>query len=337
MKLFVLTLFVACFATTFGEKQQKFEGYIFVYFAGENNVEGENIYIAASHGNDALNFTDLNGGKPILYSKYGTKGLRDPFIIRSQEGDKFYLLATDLFFANLGDWREASYHGSKYIEIWESTDLINWTEQRHTLVSPPNAGCAWAPEAHFDKNLGKYHVYWATPLFDEDDANHTKTQHQRMLYATTEDFVTFSEPQVWQDTGSDRIDTNILEVDGTLHRFTVAHYDGCHDPVSDSSTNFTAPVQDWHLDLTCLSKKVGTGYIEGPTSFKSNPGDVNGDKYYLFVDEAQGRGYVPLQTDDIANPAWKIPASYKMPTRARHGTVLPVTAEELAKITSALV
>lgn len=336
MKLFVLTLFLACFATTFGENQLNLEGYVFIHFTG-NTFEGENIYIAASQGNDALNYTDLNGGKPILFSKYGTKGLRDPFIIRSHEGDKFYLLATDLSIASLDqDWAQSSRFGSRYLEIWESTDLINWSEQRHVLITAPlNVGCTWAPEAHYDKTLGKYVVYWSSTLYKDDDTNHDGPSYHRQIYATTEDFVTFSEPQVWQDDG-DRIDTTVFEEDGTFYRFLVGDADGCHDIIRETSTNLTELTQGWHLDLTCLSKKIQSKYIEGPTCFKSNPGDVRGDKYYLFVDEESQRGYVPLETDDIKNGAWKISESYKMPTRSRHGTVFPVTAEELARITSAL-
>ncbi|MEB3067377.1 glycoside hydrolase family protein, partial [Parvimonas micra] len=55
-------------------------------------------------------------------------------------------------------------------------------------------------------------------------------------------------------------------------------------------------------------------------------------KYYLFVDEYGGRGYIPLATTDIANPNWQVPASYKLPSSPRHGTVMPVTADELAAL-----
>ena len=43
-----------------------------------------------------MNWDDLNNNHPILTSTLGEKGVRDPFIIRSPEGDKFYLIATDL-------------------------------------------------------------------------------------------------------------------------------------------------------------------------------------------------------------------------------------------------
>lgn len=52
------------------------------------------IYFAASNGNSALSWTELNGAQPVLKSSFGTTGLRDPFIIRSHEGDTFYLIST---------------------------------------------------------------------------------------------------------------------------------------------------------------------------------------------------------------------------------------------------
>lgn len=57
------------------------EGYVFAYFTN-SSLEGENIFLAASKGNNALDWQELNGGKPILTSSEGTKGLRDPFLIR---------------------------------------------------------------------------------------------------------------------------------------------------------------------------------------------------------------------------------------------------------------
>lgn len=56
------------------------EGYVFAYFTG-NTVDGENIFLAASKGNNALDWEELNGGQPILTSTQGTRGLRDPFLI----------------------------------------------------------------------------------------------------------------------------------------------------------------------------------------------------------------------------------------------------------------
>ena len=129
-----------------------YAGYAFSYFTG-NSIAGEKIYFAASRGNNALRWDELNGGQPELESTYGEMGLRDPFLIRSPEGDRFFLIATDLSIGRNGDWDRSQRQGSRYLEVWESTDLKNWSEQRHVLVSPPTAGNTWAPEAYWDDDL----------------------------------------------------------------------------------------------------------------------------------------------------------------------------------------
>jgi hypothetical protein len=37
------------------------------------------------------------------------------------------VIATDLRIFGNGDWDAAQRHGSKYIEVWESTDLVHWS------------------------------------------------------------------------------------------------------------------------------------------------------------------------------------------------------------------
>jgi beta-xylosidase len=312
-----------------------FEGYAFAYFTN-NSLAGEKIYLAASEGNNALSWMELNNKQPILTSTQGTKGLRDPFVIRSPEGDVFYLLATDLSIGSGTSWGDAVTKGSLYLEIWESNDLKTWSQQRHVQVSPPTAGNTWAPEAYYDTTLGAYVVFWASSLYEESDVNHTGATYHRMLYVTTRDFVTFSEPVVWQDAGMSRIDSTVLQEGDTFYRFTKdegASGTGCADIIQERSNSLRATLDSWTQVAACIGKNAGTSSVEGPTVFKANPNDVNGEKFYLFVDEYSGRGYIPLETADIANPSWKVSASYKLPTSPRHGTVIPVTAKELAALT----
>src|ERR687893_2427709 len=107
--------------------REPYEGYVFAYFTGEGTADGEQIYFAASRGNDPLRWDELNAGRAVLTSTLGDKGVRDPFIIRSHEGDRFFLIATDLKIYGNGDWDAAQRRGSKYIEVWESTDLVHWS------------------------------------------------------------------------------------------------------------------------------------------------------------------------------------------------------------------
>ncbi|KAF1960321.1 hypothetical protein CC80DRAFT_489503 [Byssothecium circinans] len=311
-----------------------FTGYAFAYFTG-NSVAGEKIYLAASNGNNALSWKELNGGQPILTSTLGTKGLRDPFIIRSYEGDKFFLIATDLSIGSGTSWDAAVRRGSLYLEVWESKDLKTWSAQRHVKVSPPTAGNTWAPEAYYDTSIGSYVVFWASSIYAENDPNHTGSTYHRMLFATTRDFVTFSTTTVWQDAGMSRIDSTVIQDGSTFYRFTKdegATGTGCADIIQEKSTSLRASLSSWTRVTACIGKNAGTSAVEGPTVFKANPGDVNGQKFYLFVDEYTGRGYIPLETTNIDSPSWKVSSSYRLPTSPRHGTVVPVTAKELASL-----
>ena len=87
-RFFISMLLVAMSAITFAA-EKNFSAYLFAYFKGEGLAQGEQIYFAASR--DGLNWKDLNGGNPVLTSSLGEKGLRDPFIMRSADGDKFAL------------------------------------------------------------------------------------------------------------------------------------------------------------------------------------------------------------------------------------------------------
>ncbi|KAI0201173.1 glycosyl hydrolase [Astrocystis sublimbata] len=312
-----------------------YEGYAFVYFTGDSR-SGENIRLATSNGNNALDWAEINGGQPILTSQAGTKGLRDPFILRSHDGSKFYLLATDLSIGSGTSWDAAVRKGSRYLEIWETTDLVTWSAQRHVLVSPTTAGNTWAPEAYYDESLGEYVVFWASSLYAENDPNHTQSTYHRMLYATTSDFVTFSEAKVWQDAGTSRIDSTVLEYNANYYRFTKDEgaVTGCRDIIQESSPTLTAQLSAWKSISTCIGRNAGTNAVEGPTIFKSNPNDVHGSKFYLFVDEYTSRGYIPLETADISKPNWKVSSSFKLPTKPRHGTVISLTAAELSHIKS---
>ncbi|MGW0585338.1 immunoglobulin-like domain-containing protein, partial [Streptomyces sp. NPDC002920] len=198
--------------------KEALKGYMFSYFTGEGTANGEQLYAALSKGNDPLNWRELNDGEPVLTSTLGEQGLRDPFIIRSPEGDRFYQIATDLRIYGNGDWDAAQRTGSKSVMVWESTDLVHWTDQRLVKVSPDSAGNTWAPEAYYDSTLGEYVVFWASKLYDNEA--HSGDTYNRMMYATTRDFYTFSEPKVWVDRGYSVIDSTVIQHDGEYYRLS---------------------------------------------------------------------------------------------------------------------
>lgn len=326
-----------------------YEGYAFAYFAGESTDDGEKIYLGASRGNDPLDYDELNDGLPVLESTFGEKGLRDPFIIRSHEGDRFYLLATDLKIFGGGDFGTAQESGSRYLEVWESTDLVHWGDQRHVKVSSDFAGNTWAPEAFYDEEAGEYVVYWASALYPTTDTagRDINTQYQRMMYATTRDFVTFSDPQPWIDvkrgTGRGMIDATVVKDGDTFYR--VVKDEASMTPRQEKSTDLRATVTGglpttsstpgWQL----VKERVGVGQPnpwggtftngEGPTVFRDNE---DPDRWYLLIDQPSyhgGQGYLAFTTDDIGSASWTSVPTADLPSSPRHGTVIPVTQAEL--------
>ncbi len=317
-------------------KQRKYTGYAFSYFTGEGTADGEQVRMALSRGNDPLHWQDLNGGKPVLTSTLGTKGLRDPFIIRSPEGDKFYQLATDLrmYGGSGGSWDQVQRTGSKSVMVWESTDLVHWTNQRLVKVAPDTAGNTWAPEAYYDDKLGAYVVFWASKVYAADDPAHTGTTYNKMLYATTRDFHTFSEPRVWNDPGYSVIDSTVIRHDGSYHRFTKDERDNSSS--TPCSKFITAEKSDdlRSTEYGFVADCIGKGSIargEGPTVFKSN----TEEKWYLFIDEFGGRGYIPFETTDLDSGRWAMSENFALPASPRHGTVLPVTGAEYDRLLGA--
>ncbi|BAL89288.1 putative glycosyl hydrolase [Actinoplanes missouriensis 431] len=315
-----------------------YEGYLFSYFTGEGYANGEQVYNALSNGNDPLSWREINNGQPVLTSTLGTQGLRDPFIIRSPEGDKFYQIATDLKIYGNGDWDASQRTGSKSIMVWESTDLVNWTDQRLVRVSPDTAGNTWAPEAFYSEPLGAYVVFWASKLYAESDTAHTGSSYNRMMYATTRDFHTFSEPKVWKDPGYSVIDSTVIEHDGVYHRITK---DERNNSSSSPCSKFLIQEKSTDLlsrDYSFVAECIGSGALsrgEGPLIFKSNTPSPDGkDKWYLFIDEYGGRGYVPFSTTDLDSGVWTPETKYSLPSRPRHGTVLPVTKAEYDRLSA---
>ncbi|MEV7094849.1 glycoside hydrolase family 43 protein [Amycolatopsis sp. NPDC051045] len=315
-----------------GAGSSRYAGYLFVYFAGEGTPDGEQVHFALSQGNDPLRWREP-AGRPALRSTLGTGGIRDPYVIRSPRGDGFYLIATDLRMYGRDDWDQAQRHGSRSIVVWESTDLVRWGEPRLVAVAPDTAGHAWAPEAFYDPVRGAYVVFWASTLYPPGDPGHTTESHNRIMYATTEDFRTFGEPRVWFDPGHSVIDSTVIEHNGTYHRFSQDDRGpggGGATPCGRYITQEKAAVltsRTYALVKECIGEGAIVGG-EGPLVFRSN----TEKRWYLFIDEYGGRGYQPFETTDLESGDWRPAANAQLPAGLRHGTVLPVTRAEYHRL-----
>jgi GH43 family beta-xylosidase len=314
--------------------------YAFVYFIS-NTIDGEKLRFAISDGNNALKWKTLNDAQPILESSEGTRGLRDPFIMRSAEGDRFFLLATDLSTGRTG-WDGATSQGSHHLEVWESTDLIHWGKQRHVPVNLPGAGMTWAPEASYDPTIGAYVVYWTSTLYKDAAHKVEDGNGPQILTATTRDFRTFTAPVPWfkaEDVAGavkrhGMIDATVMKDGDLYYRFTkISDAQGCAsgDILAQVSPTLRATGASgaWKIVDRCIGRRNGTPEVEGPSAFVANPGDTSGFKYFLWVDNYGGVGYIPLATNSLAGKiAWTYPRAFDLPASPRHGTVLPITAAE---------
>ncbi len=302
-----------------------YTGYLMAHFTGES-ATGEQIYFATS--TDALHWTDLNGSQPVLTSTVGERGVRDPALVRSPAGDRFWLLATDLRIASGKGWDAAQHRGSTSLVIWESADLVNWSAPRLANVagSIAQAGCAWAPEAIHDPVSGDYIVYWATisPLNGVDKA--------RMYYSRTRDFRTFTPAQMYINRPGTQtiIDTQIIEIPGSVGGYRYIRASGDGQITIEGSNQI---LSGWTRLGDLAAQGLPGSQAEGPVLHKFN--DRN--EWGLWVDQyATGRGYLPLTTTNPANPSsFRVRGTTEYAlgaSRKRHGTILPITQAQLTAV-----
>ncbi|MFC3495665.1 immunoglobulin-like domain-containing protein [Glycomyces rhizosphaerae] len=333
--------------------------YLFAHFTGtERSHTDEQIYFATSQ--NGATFTDTRpNGSPVLSlaADEGDGGVRDPFLVRSPEGDRFYLIATDLSIYHRGGWgaAQATTTGSTKIVVWESTDLVNWSEPRlPDLAGPiPGAGMMWAPEAFWDEATQQYYVYWAT----KSDAENTLGDPVNVYIATTRDFVTFSTPQVWIDRQHSIIDTTMFKVGDWYYRasgdgqITIEKSKSIDAPTISATAPTTGSENEWVLVGTLQSILGGTteacstgrnysgGCLEGPEFFRYSDDDKGAaqELYGLMADQyAAGKGYLPFRTTDPGSTSaadWSKATDVDFGTlKKRHGTILPITQREYDRL-----
>lgn len=296
-----------------------YAGYLFVYFIGEQK-DGEQIYFSLSR--DGLHWEDLNNGRPVLYSRTGEAGARDPFLIRSPwpevGGPKYYLIATDLRIEAGKGWDAASHQGSRDILVWESENLTDWTGPEAHTVGVEGAGCVWAPEAIYDEEKDDILLFWASmvKLPGEPEAK------QRIYASHTRDFKSFTQPVIYLERDNHVIDTTIIRTAEGYYRYS-----------KDETTKNIRVDSGKTLDKEGF-REVRSGIldglwgVEGPEIFKFN----DRDEWCLIVDRfAEGKGYLPLVTNDLASGSFRILKDDEFDmgmTKKRHGGILNVTREE---------
>ncbi len=292
-----------------------FSAYLFTYCTG-NHIEQEQICFAVSP--DGYNYRALNDGKPVIASRdiSSTGGVRDPHILRCEDGKTFYMVVTDMVSANGWDSNRA-------MVLLKSTDLINWDSSviniQKKYAHQNDLKRVWAPQTIYDRAAGKYMVYWSMKYGDGPDI---------IYYAYANPGFTDIEgepqPLFLPANGKSCIDGDIVYHNGLYHLFykTEGHGNGIKVATTQSLTSGKWEEQDDYKQQTADA-------VEGAGTFKL----IGTDKYIFMYDVYMKGRYQFTETDDLRN--FKvIDSEVTMDFHPRHGTVIPITAAELHRLTS---
>lgn len=310
----IFSVVLSAFSQQKEVQEKDYVAYLFTYFTG-NHISEEAVCYAVSM--DGYSYWALNGGKPVLDSKVisSTGGVRDPHILRGEDGKTFYMVLTDMVSANGWDSNRA-------MVLLKSNDLVNWT---HTVINmqkkyegQESLKRVWAPQTIFDPEDGKYMVYWSMQYAGGPDV---------IYYAyANDDFTDLEgEPKVLflPENRKSCIDGDIVYKDGVFHLFykTEGHGNGIKVATTRSLTS-----GQWTEEPDY--KQQTTDAVEGAGTFKL----IGQDKYILMYDVYMKGRYQFTETTDLKN--FKvIDNDVKMNFHPRHGTIIPITRDELLRIT----
>ena len=307
---------------------EPYSNYLFAYFPANDN---ENIYYALS--NDGYNFTPMNNGKRVVAADTVSikKGLRDPHVLRAPDG-WFYMVNTDMKSAE--GW--ASNRG---MVLMKSRDLINW---KHSTVHFPdkykgknfaNVTRVWAPETIWDANYvnkdgskGRPLVYYSL-LTNDGTIPYDKVYFN---YAN-EDFTDLEgDPTHFFDRGKSTIDMDIVynPVDKLYHAFYKNEGDGgiCKVQAQTLTSENGTKAPTWYKRSGALQQT--TEAVEGAGVFKL----INQNSWVLMYDCYMNGHYQFTSSTDLENFKFVQDTKTSGAFTPRHGTILPITAQETAAL-----
>lgn len=286
--------------------------YLFAYFTGNAKAE-EAIRFAVS--TDAYHYKALNNNNPIISSEKisSTGGIRDPHILRGEDGKTFYMVATDMVSAN-------GWNSNRAMVLLKSNDLIHWTSSvvniQKRFPNNENLLRVWAPQTIYDKTAKKYMVYWSMKHGEEPDKIY-------YAYANADftDLETAPKQLFFSPTNGSCIDGDIIYDKGKYNLFfkTEGNGNGIKKAVSHQLTTGYVQ-QDKYLQQT---KEA----VEGAGVFKLN----HSDEYILMYDVYMKGRYQFTKSKDLANFS-VVDQDIAMDFHPRHGTILPINQQELNRL-----
>jgi len=299
----------------YGPADKDFAGYLFAYFKG-NAVEDEAVCFAIS--TDGYTYRALNNNQPVLDSKKirKTGGVRDPHILRGEDGKTFYMVITDMT-------SSTGWDSNRGMILLTSQDLTNWSHSRidiqERFKGQEDLKRVWAPQTIFDPAVGKYMVYWSMQHGAGADIIY-------YAYANKE-FTDFeAEPKVLYlpKNGKSCIDGDIILKNGLFYLFykTEGHGNGIKLAITDSLTSGKWIEQPGYKQQT-------KDAVEGSSVFKLN----HSDQYILMYD-VYGVGKYQFCVSEDLDRFKVIDHEIDMDFHPRHGSIIPVSRQELLNLTA---
>lgn len=316
MKRISLTSLALLFTLIAGAQTDKV-AYLFTYFTG-NDPQKEQICYALS--DDGYNWTPLNNGSPVIISDTVayTGCVRDPHILRCQDGKTFYMVATDMK-SNLG------WSSNRGMVLMKSTDLVHWS---HATIHFPtrfpktwrNVQRVWAPETVYDNKTGKYIVFYSLLS--------TTNRYDKIYYSyANDDFTDISEPRLLFDDGRAAIDGDIVfnDADGLYHLFYKSEAGG---GIFQATTKSITP-EAGHKDGSQWTKlpdrvEVSKTAVEGVGVQKA----IDGQSWIVMYD-CYSRGFYQFcKSTDLKTFTFVQDTKTEGVFTPRHGTIIPITQAE---------
>lgn len=321
-------------------------GYLMVHFIEDSAGYAEKMYLDISRGDNPEQWDPLNGGKPILASNLGTTGARDPFLTYSPETETYYILATDLrVFGGDGVWWDAwTNNYSTKLNIWESKDLITWSDVRQIDLNMEDGkkqadiGMMWAPEAtwvpdYYGEGKGAFVVYWTSQVY-ADEAQTIRTGED-IMWGATPDFTqdTWEYGGMFPEGGpAGWIDTDIIRDGDKTYHITKSNAEQIIMEMTTAKDWWNYETTEW----TRIQSNIGVekfGAVEGPCAFKDHSEE---NRWYLFVDDMPSPGYRPMVSTDL-DRGWEYldSSQYFLTEFTKHGGVLSLTKAQYDEIRNA--
>ncbi len=295
-------------------EKEDLSGYLFVYFTGNGPGEEQICYAISD---DGYCFKALNNNQPIINSKYisSSGGVRDPHILRCEDGASFYMVVTDLCVPKMG-WRNNS------MVLMKSDDLIKWKSKVINIpeIYPKEFGRVnrvWAPQTIYDKKAGKYMVYFSMRSNQDPDV---------IYYAyANKDFTGFeSVPKqlFYSPTNDACIDADIIEKDGKFYMFFKSENGkpGIKYAMSDQLTGGYVQVSSNRVDKE-------ENHVDGSGVFQL----IDSTNYILMYDVYLKGHYQFTRSKDLVNFEI-IDDEVSMNFHPRHGSVMPTTKSEIKRL-----